>query len=141
MDARKSRGASKSSRGRGRASRGQQQYTQQRAYYPQPPPMMNPQQQYLQQQYYTQPPPMNPTQYNISMTNEFDPFVDYREGPSRREPSVERELPIYCDDDDEDVEFVPETQPQNQTGKNYFLYVLFFYTYYFFIVDHTLIFF
>ena len=54
------------------------------------------------QQYYNQPPPlMNPSQYNITMTSEFDPFVDYREGPSGREPSVERELPLYGDDDDD----------------------------------------
>ena len=136
MDARKSRGgsSSKSTRGRGRG-RGfrpqvpnqQQQYPQQRPYYPQPPPPMNPQQQqYLQQQYYTQPPPpppMNPNEYNISMTSEFDPFGDYRDGPSRRDVDVERELPLYDDDEDEDVEFVPETQPQTHTGINLYLYV------------------
>jgi hypothetical protein len=42
------------------------------------------------------------------MTNEFDPFCDYREGLSHREPSVERELPLYGDDDDDD-KVVPET--------------------------------
>ena len=62
---------------------------------------------------------MNPSQYNISMTSEFDPFSDYREGPSRRESSVERELPLYGDDDDDDVEFVPETQPQTQIGNTF----------------------
>lgn len=61
---------------------------------------------------------MNPSQYNITMTSEFDPFIDYREGPSRREPSVEREPPLYGDDDD-DVQFVPETQPQTQIGINF----------------------
>lgn len=94
MDQRKSIGVSSSTRGRGRGflpqvSPTNQQYPQS-AYYPQPSPPMNP---YLQQQYYTQPPPpMNPSQYNITMTSEFDQFIDYREGPSRREPSVEREL-------------------------------------------------
>ena len=77
----------------------------QSAYYPQPPPM-NPQ--YHQKQYFTQPPPMNSSQYNISMTSDFDLFTDYREGPSRREPSVERQLPLY-DYEDDDVDFVPET--------------------------------
>ena len=55
------------------------------------------------------------------MKKEFNPFCDYREGPSRVEPSVERELPLYDDDDDdEEVEFVPETQQQTQTGINFY---------------------
>jgi hypothetical protein len=54
------------------------------------------------------PSPLNLSQYNVIMTNEFNPFCDYHEGPSRREPSVERELPLYDLDDDDEVEFVPK---------------------------------
>ena len=129
MDQRKS----SSTRGRGRAIRGQRfrpqvasQQHPQSAYYPQPPPPVHPQ--FFQEQYYARPPPpLNPSQYNVMMTNEFNPFSDYREGPSRREPSVERELPLYDDDDDE-VGFVPETQPQTQTGINFYFYTLLFVT-------------
>jgi hypothetical protein len=144
MDGGKLRGAS-SQKGRRRGNRGSvrpqapppmyPQYPQS-GYYPQPPPPMH--QQYPQSFNYPQPPPpMNPSQYNISMTSDFNPFGDYREGPSRREPSVERELPIYGEDDD-DVEIVPETQKQTQIGI-YFIFirynflVIFSYTLYFFI--------
>ena len=68
---------------------------------------------------------MNPHQYNISRTSEFNPFSDYREGPSRREPSVERDLPIY--DDGEDDEIVPETQFGIIYTRYFFLYTLFFF--------------
>ena len=127
MDQRKS-----SSIRRGRGVRGQhfrpKVATQQHpssAYYPQPPPPVQPQ--FFQEQYYARPPPpLNPSQYNVIMTNEFNPFCDYREGPSRVEPSVERELPLYDDDDDEEVEFVPETQQQTQTGINFYTLLFFF---------------
>ena len=94
-------------------------------YYSQPPPVNPPSH---QRQSYHQPPPMNPSQYNISMTSDFDPFNDFRDGPSRREPSVERELPLYDYEDDE-IDFVPETQFQNTIG-------YFFYNRQFFFVFH-----
>ena len=132
MESGKSRsGSTQRGRGRGYRPRVRPQgpppaYPQypQSGYYPQPPQPMH--QQYPQSFNYPQAPPaMNPSQYNISMTSDFNPFGDYREGPSRREPSVERELPLYGDDDDDDVEFVPETQQQTQIGIYIFLYALF----------------
>ena len=50
------------------------------------------------------------------MTSEFDPFNDFRDGPSRRERNVERQLPLYNNEDDE-IEYVPETQFPNTMGK------------------------
>ena len=142
MDSGKSRGGS-SQKGRGRGYRPRvrpqtpppmyPQYPQS-GYYPQPPPPMH--QQYPQSFNYPQPPPpMNPSEYNISMTSDFNPFGDYREGPSRREPSVERELPIYGEDDDDDVEIVPETQQQTQIGIYIYIYIYIniFYTRFFYI--------
>ena len=113
-------------RGRGRGSRSNlvrpPQARGQEAYYPRPPPnAYYPQP--PQQAYFTQPPPMNPSNYNIAMISEFNPF-DYRDGPPRREQSVERELPIYDYDDDED-EFVPETQFPNALGNFSYCFYLF----------------
>jgi hypothetical protein len=71
---------------------------------------------------------MNPSQYNISMTSDFNPFSDYREGPSRHEPSVERELPLHDQDDDDD-EIIPETQRQTQIGI-YFIFIRYNFTCY-----------
>ena len=58
---------------------------------------------------------MNPSNYNIAMTNEFNPFNDFRD-PPRREQSVERDLPLYDYDDDDEDEVVPETQFPNDIG-------------------------
>ena len=58
---------------------------------------------------------MNLSQYNIAMTSEFNPFKDFRDGPSRRERSVEHELPLYDNKDDE-IDYVPETQFPNTIG-------------------------
>ena len=138
----KTKRALTSHKGRGRGSRSQSGPSQQtrpqvnsqpirpqippQPYYPQPPnqnyyPQHQPQ---SQRQYYNQPRPMNPSNYNISMTSEFDPFNDYRDGPSRREPSLERQLPIY-DDEDEEIEYVPETQFPNPNGKSYIIITFF----------------
>ena len=127
MDPSKSQQGSTSkgrSRGRGRGSRPhpvrpnvQAQPRGQEAYYPRPPP----QPYYPQpppQVYYPAPPPLNPSHYNIAMTSEFNPFNDFRDGPPRREQSVERELPLYDYEDDED-EVVPETQFPNPIGNIY----------------------
>ena len=136
-----SKHGSSSHKGRGRGSRSQpgpSQFTRpqhpNQPYYPQPPnrtqiptqpyypqpPNQNlyPLQPQPQPQYFQNPPPMNPANYNILMTNEFNPFNEYRDGRARREPSVERQLPIYDNEDDE-IEFVPETQFTNTTGKVY----------------------
>ena len=134
MNAKKAKSVSTSSKGRGRSSRSQpvrpqvqsqpppyypQISPQPAHYYPQPPPMYLPSHQH---QYYPQPPSMNPSQYMMSMTSDFDPFNDYHEGPSWREPSVERELPLYNYEDD-DVEYVPEMQQENPIGILVFFYV------------------
>ena len=125
MESGKSRSGS-TQRGRGRGYRPRVR--------PQGPPPAYPQ--YPQSFNYPQPPPpMNSSEYNIAMTSDFNPFGDYREGPSRREPSVERELPLYGEDDDDDVEFVPETQQQTQIGIYiFFLYTFFLYTLFFYLL-------
>ena len=134
MDPNQSKRVSKSSKGRGRGSRSQPVQSQPirpspQPYFPQPPPQ--PFYPPLQQrQYFHQPQPMNPNLYNIRMTSEFNPFIDYREGPSRREASVERELPLY-DNEDDDIDFVPETQFPNAIGTSFFNNR--YYYYYFFL--------
>jgi hypothetical protein len=58
------------------------------------------------------------------MTSEFNPFNDFRDGPPRREQSVERELPLYDDEDDAD-EVIPETQFPSPIGIYIFLIVIY----------------
>ena len=142
MDPNQSKRGSHSSKGRGRGSRSQPVQSQPtrpspQPYFPQPPPQpfyppphpVNPSSQ--QRQYFHQPPPMNPNLYNIAMTSEFTPFIDFRDGPPRHEASVERELPLY-DNEDDDIDFVPETQFPKAIGTIFFNNR---YYYYFFIYN------
>ena len=79
---------------------------------------------------------MNPSLYNITMTSEFNPFNDFRDGPPRLEPSVERELPLY-DNEDAEIDFVPETQFLNPVGNLFIFFkslIIFYYNRIFFLI-------